>query len=70
VRKSGGRFLTFCKGIAEENNCFMLRFAPLYEENKNFREFLLSKNSFKLAPIHNVDALISQQIDLTKIWKI
>jgi lipid II:glycine glycyltransferase (peptidoglycan interpeptide bridge formation enzyme) len=60
-----GEVLSFCKDIAKQNNCFMLRFAPLYVENQALGTFY-EKNSFKLAPIHNVDALISQQIDLTK----
>ncbi len=60
-----GEVLAFCKEIAKENSCFMLRFAPLYEVNKTLESFY-NRNSFKLAPIHNVDALISQQIDLTK----
>jgi lipid II:glycine glycyltransferase (peptidoglycan interpeptide bridge formation enzyme) len=55
----------YCKRIAKENSCFMLRFAPLYIQNNVLLNFY-ENNSFKLAPIHNVDALISQHIDLTK----
>jgi lipid II:glycine glycyltransferase (peptidoglycan interpeptide bridge formation enzyme) len=57
--------LEFCKNIAKENHCFMLRFAPLYTEN-SILELFYKKNTFKLAPIHNVDALVSQHIDLGK----
>ncbi len=57
--------LKYCKKIAEENSCFMIRFAPLYTENHVLINFYKT-NSFKLAPIHNVDALISQHIDLRK----
>ena len=55
----------FVKKIAKENSCFMLRFAPLYIENDVLFKFY-KKNSFVSAPIHNVDALISQHIDLQK----
>ncbi len=57
--------LEFVKKIAKENTCFMLRFAPLYIENDVLFEFY-KKNSFISAPIHNVDALVSQHIDLQK----
>ncbi len=53
----------FCKSIAKENSCFLLRFAPLYVENNELLKFY-NANSFKEAPIHNVDALISQQLNL------
>jgi len=55
----------FCKAIAKKNSCFMLRFAPLYLESENLLQFY-ENNSFKAAPIHNVDALVSQYIDLEK----
>jgi hypothetical protein len=57
--------LEFCKTIAKENSCFMLRFAPLYLEDGSLLSFY-NTHSFKPAPIHNVDALISQHIDLQK----
>lgn len=60
----------FLINIAKENSCFMIRFAPLYrkdaiEENNELLSFYKG-HSFKEAPIHNVDALVSQHIDLTK----
>lgn len=55
----------FCKNLAKEKNCFMIRFAPLCLENDVLNKFY-KKNSFIKAPIHNVDALISQHMDLTK----
>ena len=55
----------FCKKLAREENCFMFRFAPLYIENNILVDFYNSNNFIK-APIHNVDALVSQHIDLTK----
>lgn len=55
----------FVKRIAKENSCFMLRFSPLYIKNDTLFEFY-RKNSFTPAPIHNVDALVSQHIDLKK----
>lgn len=57
--------MEFCKNIAKENNCFMFRFSPLYIENEGLEDFY-TENKFVKAPIHNVDALISQHIDLTK----
>jgi hypothetical protein len=57
--------LSFCRKVGKENNCFLVRFAPLYRENEELKNFY-SKNSLIKAPIHNVDALISQQIDLRK----
>lgn len=62
--------LGFLKDLGKKNSCFMLRFAPLYRVNNGTDyESLLNfyeENSFKQAPIHNVDALVSQHIDLTK----
>ncbi len=55
----------FCKNLAVENNCFMLRFAPLVQEDSVLEKFYKDNNFIK-APIHNVDALISQHMDLTK----
>ena len=55
----------FCKNIAKENRCFMLRFSPLVVKDEELLKFY-SLNKFIEAPIHNVDALISQQIDLRK----
>ncbi|MBP5204392.1 peptidoglycan bridge formation glycyltransferase FemA/FemB family protein [bacterium] len=54
----------FCKNLAKENNCFMFRFAPLIQENEDLEKFY-NEHEFKKAPIHNVDALISQHMDLT-----
>jgi lipid II:glycine glycyltransferase (peptidoglycan interpeptide bridge formation enzyme) len=54
-----------CKKIAKENKCFMIRFSPLYVEDSELNSFY-NKNNFKKAPIHNVDALVSQHIDLSK----
>lgn len=59
------QILSFLKDLAKKNSCFLLRFSPLYKENDLLVEFY-KKNGFKLAPTHNVDALISQHIDLTK----
>jgi lipid II:glycine glycyltransferase (peptidoglycan interpeptide bridge formation enzyme) len=64
-KESWEKVLDYCKKIAKENSCFMIRFAPLYEENNTLLDFY-KNNSLRLAPIHNVDALISQHIDLTK----
>ena len=55
----------FLKNKAKENNCFLIRFSPLYKNNPELENFY-TKYSFKEAPIHNVDALVSQYIDLTK----
>jgi hypothetical protein len=57
--------LEYCKKIGRENSCFMLRFSPLYLENEILTNFY-NTNSFKLAPTHNVDALVSQHINLLK----
>lgn len=68
----------FLKRMAKENSCFMIRFAPLYrkeflekanKEMTNENNQLITfyeNNSFRKAPIHNVDALVSQHIDLSK----
>lgn len=55
----------FCKNIAIRNNCFIVRFSPLVQENSLLDEFYKA-NGFVKAPIHNVDALVSQHVDLTK----
>ena len=55
----------FCKDLAREHGCFMFRFSPLVEENDVLNKFYKSRGFFK-APIHNVDALISQHMDLNK----
>jgi len=55
----------FIKDIAKKNNCFMLRFSPLFIENESLTKFY-KNNGFVKAPIHNVDAMISQQMDLSK----
>lgn len=55
----------FCRDLAREHGCFMFRFSPLVEENDVLNKFYKSRGFFK-APIHNVDALISQHMDLNK----
>lgn len=55
----------FCKDLSKENDCFMFRFSPLYIDNDVLISFY-KKNGFIQAPIHNVDSLISQHMDLTK----
>ncbi len=55
----------FAKGLAINEDCFMFRFSPLYENNSHLKE-LYKQYRFVKAPIHNVDSLISQHIDLTK----
>lgn len=55
----------YVKDLARSNNCFMLRFSPLVVENEEIRKFY-KKHSLKEAPIHNIDALISQHVDLNK----
>ena len=57
--------LSFCQKLAKKYKCFFIRFSPLYEQDDPLLNFY-NKNHFIQAPIHNVDALISQQIDLTK----
>lgn len=54
-----------CKEIAKENDCFMFRYSPLVIESKDLEEYY-KNNKFIKAPIHNIDALISQHFDLTK----
>lgn len=56
---------SFVRELASKNKCFMFRFSPLYQENSTVENFYNSKG-FIEAPTHNVDALISQKIDLTK----
>ncbi len=55
----------FCRDIAIKNGCFLVRFSPLVQENSLLEEFYKT-NGFVKAPIHNVDALVSQHVDLTK----
>lgn len=57
--------LSFVKELSKSKGCFMFRFSPLYIENRTVEEFYNSRG-FVIAPIHNVDALISQKIDLRK----
>ncbi len=57
--------LEYLKILGNDNGCFMIRFAPLSKENEQITEFYKKQSMIK-APIHNVDALISQHIDLTK----
>lgn len=61
--------LELLKNIAKKNNCFMIRLSPLYKKGDQGYENLLSfyeNNTFLKAPTHNVDALVSQYIDLTR----
>lgn len=51
--------------LAKQNSCFMFRFSPLVVEDEVLNSFY-TKNHFIEAPTHNVDALISQQMDLRK----
>ena len=55
----------FCRNIAEENNCFMYRVAPFYKENPAL-EAVYSDLRMAKAPVHNIDALVSQYFDLSK----
>ena len=57
--------INFATKYAIDKKCFMFRFSPLVTEDPELERILL-KHHFIKAPIHNVDALISQQIDLTK----
>jgi lipid II:glycine glycyltransferase (peptidoglycan interpeptide bridge formation enzyme) len=57
--------LDYVKNIGKENNCFMLRFSPLTQEDSEISNFY-KKYSLLKAPIHNLDALISQYVDLSK----
>lgn len=57
--------IKFAMQYTIDKKCFMFRFSPLVVENPRIEE-IYKKYHFIKAPIHNVDALISQQIDLTK----
>ena len=54
-----------CKSIAKENNCFMYRISPLYITNDSLDE-LYKTLGMKKSPIQDIDAMISQYIDLNK----
>lgn len=54
-----------CKNIAKENDCFMYRISPLYVENKPL-ESLYKGMGMKKSPIQDIDAMISQYIDLNR----
>jgi len=57
--------ISFCKGLALKNNCFMVRMSPLYEKNEVL-ERVYSINHGVKAPTHNIDALVSQYFDMKK----
>lgn len=57
--------ITFCKRLAADNGCFMVRMSPLYTNNK-ILEDIYQKNRAVKAPTHNIDALISQYFDMKK----
>ena len=54
-----------CKNIAQENGCFMFRISPLYVDNMVL-EGLYRKLGMKKSPIQDIDAMISQYVDLSK----
>lgn len=55
--------LDYLKSYAKKKRCFMFRLSPLIQGSLEWQE-LYKSNSLKKAPIHNVDALISQHINL------
>jgi hypothetical protein len=57
--------IAFCKALGRTNGCFMVRTSPLYEENFELN-MAYSENHGVLAPIQNIDALISQYFDMNK----
>ena len=57
--------MSFCKALGRKNECFMVRLAPLVKEDSNLLDAYASENAV-IAPIHNVDALISQYFDMNK----
>ena len=57
--------MSFCKALGRKNGCFMVRLAPLVREDLALQEAYLVEQAV-VAPIHNVDALISQYFDMTK----
>jgi lipid II:glycine glycyltransferase (peptidoglycan interpeptide bridge formation enzyme) len=59
------KIFEFLSSLAKENNCFMVRSMPLYRDNPALVN-IYKKLDMIEAPIHNVDALISQYFDLSK----
>ena len=57
--------MSFCKALGCKNGCFMVRLAPLVREDSALSDICMSERAI-VAPIHNVDALISQYFDMTK----
>lgn len=57
--------MSFCKALGRKNGCFMVRLAPLVREESEILDAYASERAVT-APIHNVDALISQYFDMTK----
>jgi len=57
--------MSFCKALGRKNGCFMVRLAPLVREDLNLLDAYASEKAVT-APIHNVDALISQYFDMNK----
>lgn len=57
--------VSFCKDLAQKNDCFMVRLSPLCEENEELKEVYKANGGIN-APIQNIDALISQYFDMSK----
>ena len=57
--------LNFCKQIATNNDCFMYRISPLIRKSNSLLSTYEKQKLFK-APVHNIDALITQHFDLSK----
>jgi lipid II:glycine glycyltransferase (peptidoglycan interpeptide bridge formation enzyme) len=57
--------LSFCKKLASDNSCFMVRLSPLYLNNNILKKVYEENRGIK-APTHNIDALISQYFDMSK----
>ncbi len=57
--------MSFCKALGRKNGCFMVRLAPLVRDDSSLSEAYTSEKAV-IAPIHNVDALISQYFDMNK----
>lgn len=52
----------FCKKLARENNCFMLRMSPQYIKNDELENVYKLSNAVK-SPIQDIDAMITQYFD-------
>ncbi len=53
------------KKLTKERKCFAFRSSPLEIQNEELEKAYIAVNAVK-SPIHNIDALISQYIDVTK----